>query len=39
MLGYEAVTQTLAWIREAFRKEQDMRNLIQLKGMGCGCCV
>lgn len=39
MLGYEAVTQTLAWIREAFRQEQDMRNLIQLKGMGCGCCV
>lgn len=39
MLGYEAVLETLSLIREAFREEKDMRNLIQIKGMGCGCCV
>lgn len=39
MLGYEAVLETLSLIREAFREEKDMRSLIQIKGMGCGCCV
>ena len=39
MLGYQAVTRTLALIQEAFLEEKDMRSLIQIKGMGCGGCV
>jgi hypothetical protein len=37
MLGYDAVLHTLELMREAYQKEKDMRNLIQIKGMGCGC--
>ena len=39
MLGYQAVVQTLAKMQEAFREEKDMRNLIQIKGMGCSGCI
>ena len=39
MLGFQAITKTLALLREAYREEKDMRNLIQIKGMGCGGCV
>lgn len=39
MLGYQAVLKTLGLIREAFLEEKDTRNLIQIKGMGCGGCV
>ena len=39
MLGYQAVLKTLALMREAFLEEKDTRNLIQVKGMGCGGCV
>ena len=39
MLGYQAVLKTLALMREAFLEEKDTRNLIQIKGMGCGGCV
>ena len=39
MLGYQAVTKTLALMREAYMEEKDMRSLIQIKGMGCGGCV
>jgi len=38
MLGYQAILKTLELIREAYREEKDMRNLIQIKGMGCGGC-
>lgn len=39
MLGYQAILHTLELMREAFLEEKDMRNLIQVKGMGCeGCC-
>jgi len=39
MFGYEAVTDTLSLLREAFLEKKDMRNLVQIKGMGCcGCC-
>ena len=39
MLGYQAILQTLEYMREAFLEEKDMRGLIQIKGMGCeGCC-
>ena len=39
MLGYQAVLKTLALMQEAFLEEKDTRNLIQIKGMGCGGCV
>ena len=38
MLGFQAITQTLAYMKEAYLEEKDMRNLIQIKGMGCGGC-
>ena len=39
MLGYQAIVKTLELMREAFLEEKDTRNLIQIKGMGCGGCV
>lgn len=39
MHGYQAVLKTLALLREAYQEEKNMRDLIQIKGMGCGCCV
>lgn len=39
MLGYQAIFKTLELMRQAVREEKDMRNLIQIKGMGCGGCV
>ena len=39
MLGYQAVLKTLALMREAYLEEKPMRDLIQIKGMGCGGCV
>lgn len=39
VLGYQAVLQTLTRMQEAFREEKDMRNLIQIKGMGCSGCI
>ena len=39
MLGYQAILKTLKLMREAIHEEKDMRNLIQIKGMGCGGCV
>ena len=37
--GYQAVLQTLQYMREAFLEEKDMRSLIQIKGMGCEGCI
>ena len=37
MLGYDAVLNTLYLMKEAYLEEKDMRSLIQIKGMGCGC--
>ena len=37
MLGYDAVLNTLKLMKEAYLEEKDMRSLIQIKGMGCGC--
>ena len=39
MHGYQAILKTLELMREAFREEKDMRNLIQIKGMGCSGCI
>lgn len=38
MIGYQAILQTLKYMEEAYLEEKDMRNLIQIKGMGCGGC-
>ena len=39
MLGYQAVTRTMELLAEAARTPKDMRQLIQIKGMGCGGCL
>ena len=39
MHGYQAILKTLELMREAYQEEKDMRNLIQIKGMGCSGCV
>ena len=39
MLGYQAILKTLHLMRQAILEEKDTRNLIQIKGMGCGGCV
>ena len=38
MFGFEAISDTLMLIKDAFLNKKDMRSLIQIKGMGCGCC-
>ena len=38
MFGYEAVTDGLKLMREAFSEKKEMRKLVQIKGMGCGSC-
>jgi len=38
MFGFEAITDTLLLMKDAFLYRKDMRSLIQIKGMGCGCC-
>ena len=39
MTGYEAVTRTCRLMREAFLEEKEMRELVQVKGLGCEVCV
>lgn len=39
MLGYEAILQTLEYIKEAYLTEKDMEHLIQVKGLGCEGCL
>ncbi len=39
MTGYEAVTRTCALIRDAYMNEKVMRELVQVKGLGCEVCV
>ena len=40
MLGYEAVYKTARLMREAYESEQNMPELVGIKGLGCegGCC-
>ena len=38
MFGFEAVIDTLELMSDAFLNKKDMRSLVQIKGMGCGCC-
>ena len=39
MYGYEAITKLCALMIEAYRQKKPMRELVQIKGQGCGCCV
>ena len=39
MYGYEAVVKTCALMREAYLEPKPMRELVQIKGQGCGCCL
>lgn len=39
MLGYDAVLHTLELIREAYSEEKCMRDLVQVKGLGCDVCL
>lgn len=39
MWGYQAVTKTLDLMVEARNKEKPLRELIQIKGMGCADCI
>ncbi len=39
MLGYEAIFDTLKLIEDAYLHEKDMRKLVQIKGLGCECCL
>ncbi len=39
MHGFQAVLDTLALMEEAFFEEKPLKELIQIKGMGCGGCI
>ena len=38
MFGFEAIIDTLELMRDAFVNRKNMRNLVQIKGLGCGNC-
>ena len=39
MIGYEAVTRTMELMRDAYINEKEMKELVQVKGLGCEVCV
>ena len=39
MIGFEAITDTLELIQDAYLNEKDMKTLVQIKGLGCECCL
>lgn len=39
MYGFEAIERIAADMSQAFLEKKDMRNLIQIKGMGCSCAL
>ena len=39
MFGYEAILDTLEHMKDAYLHEKDMRSLVQIKGLGCECCL
>nr|MCR4667894.1 nitrogenase [Clostridia bacterium] len=39
MIGYEAITRTCALIRDAYLNKKAMRELVQIKGLGCEVCI
>ena len=36
--GYDGILRLCDEIEDAFLNEKDAKNLIQIKGLGCGCC-
>ena len=39
MIGYEAVMRTMELMRDAYMNRKEMRELVQVKGLGCEVCV
>ncbi len=39
MFGYQAIIKLCTLIKEARLNTKPMRELVQIKGLGCGCCV
>ena len=39
MTGYKAITETLRLMRDAYENRKPMRDLVQIKGLGCEVCV
>ena len=39
MIGYQAITKTLDYMVDAHLRAKDMKNLVQMKGLGCACCL
>lgn len=39
LYGYDGISRLAALMTDAMIAEKDARNLIQIKGLGCGCCV
>ena len=39
MNGFQAITKTLEYMTDAHYNTKDMRNLVQIKGLGCACCL
>ena len=38
MFGFDGICHLAGLMEEAFCEEKDARTLIQIKGLGCGCC-
>ena len=39
MYGFDGICRMAGLMEEAFSAPKDTRALIQIKGLGCGCCV
>ena len=39
LYGYDGVRRMAQLMLDAYLHERDTRTLIQVKGLGCGCCV
>ena len=38
MFGFDGICRLAKLMEEAFCEEKDTKSLIQIKGLGCGCC-
>ncbi|MBR1811450.1 MAG: nitrogenase [Clostridia bacterium] len=38
MLGFDGIVRLCGLIQDAYMHEKDTKSLIQIKGLGCGCC-
>ena len=39
MIGYEAITRTMELMRDAYINKKEMKELVQVKGLGCEVCI